>query len=277
MKKSAILILSISLIMFLFSCGNKENDTAQNNDNNVVTDNTESNNNTTNNGEVKVMSNNEIEDNEPFDYLKKLTIYNDIFIKYNSASTTVINKSLSELDKNDPLYINNEMGMDNIKLIKTKISSNSDYYNVVFTEGASADPEFIFYKDGQSEAVSYISGLNLYIPGNGNIYVSGHTNNNFNERKKYTLKNGKFVEASQAYYYVGLKTKTIKPITIYKTENLTGSVASLPKDYSIEVLINKQGTDFYLIKTDFGLTGWVKTGSTNYGDGAIDGLFYMGD
>jgi len=272
MKKISILVVSISMIMFLFACGNKGNDTSESVGNDNVVETSE-----TNNNEVKVTTNNEIDDTEPFDYLEKLIVDGDVFVKYNSASTTVINKSISELDKNDPLYYEDEMGMGGTKLLKTKISSDGDYYNIVFSWGPSADPEFSFYKDGQKEAIFYVAGLNLYIPGNGSIYVSGHTNNNFNERKKFTLKNGEFVEAPQAYYYVGLKTKTVKAITIYKNDNLTGSVANLPKDYSIEVLINKQGTDLYLIKTDFGLTGWVKTGPVNYGDGAIDGLFYAGD
>ncbi len=274
MKKISILIVSFSLIMFLFSCGNKENNTAQNNDNNVVTDNTESNNNEV----IKVSSNNEVDDNEPFDYLKKIIIDKNegVFIKYNSASTTVINKDCSELDKNDPLYYEENM-MGNTKMIKTQISSKGDFYNVVFSWGPSADPSFSFYKDGEKEAIAYISALKLYIPGNGNIYVSGHTNNEFNTRRKFTLKNGKFVETTQPYYYVGLKTTTLKAITLYENENLTNKVAFLPKDYNIEVFLKKKGTSLYLIKTDFGLTGWTKVENSMRGNETIKGLFYAGD
>ena len=281
MKKTSILILSISFIMFLFSCGNTENNannnTGEENTNVEETNNTSEEDNVVKE-QVKVTSNNQTTDNEAFDYLEKLNVGNgsEVFIKYNPASTTVINKTLSELDKNDPLFINDDMSMDDIKLVKTKISSNGDSYNVVFSWGASADPEFLFYKDGTDTPIFSVAALNLYIPGNGNIYTAGHTNNYFNIRKKFTFKNNKFVEAEQAFYYVGLQSKTLKAITLYKSESLRTSIANLPADYNVEVLINKQGTNLYLIKTDFGLTGWTKL-PMEYGNPTIEGLFYAGD
>ena len=92
--------------------------------------------------------------------------------------------------KSDPLFVSEGPGTGNTKAMKTKISSSGSNYYVVFSSGPSADPEFIFYKDGEfNQAAFSISALDIVIPGNGFIYSSGHTNNMFNKRRKFKVEN----------------------------------------------------------------------------------------
>jgi hypothetical protein len=220
-------------------------------------------------------------DDEPFSYLTKLKITDHgICIKYDPAITKVYNTKIEDIKPGDPFYYE-EYGMPpyNVKLLKTKINRNSDtYYYVLFSHGPSGDPHFMIFEDGRfDKPVFTVYALKLYINGSGNIYSEGHTNNMFNERRKFQFINGEFVETEQPYYYVGLKTVTNTSIKLYKTEQMKEVVASLPKNYSVEVVINKPKTQLFLIKTDFGLTGWYKPEHAMYGRQDIKGLYYAGD
>lgn len=201
-------------------------------------------------------------DNETFDYLEKIVIsesYGGISVKYNSASTEVYNKNLGELPESDPFHPANGPQNHGMKVLKTQIDPSGNEYIVVFSEGPSGDPTFYFYEaDNPENSAFYLMCLKLYIPGNGSLYVSGHTNNHFNMRKKYQVQNNELVEVEQPFYYVGSKTNMLKPAKLYKTEQLSEVIANLPENYSVEVLVNKPGTNMFLVKTDFGLTGWLQ-------------------
>lgn len=206
---------------------------------------------------------------QSFSYLKTLDLKaggDGVFVHYNPEFTEVIDEEIKE---GDPLFF---MPGGNQLVMKTKISkADKQKHTVVFTMGPSADPAFIFYK-GDKE-IGRIAGLELYVPGNGSIYVSGHTNNMYDQRKKFIVQNGQIKEAHQPYYYVGLSTTTTKPIKLYHNKSYKRELASLPKGAEIEVLIN-EGHD-YLVRTSFGLTGWVKISTPT--QTGIDGLFYAGD
>jgi hypothetical protein len=96
----------------------------------------------------------------------------------------------------------------------------------------------------------------------------------YNQRKKYDLKNRKFTEVVQPYYYVGVKIKLKDWLPIFSDLNQNVLVAKLPKGSSIEVLINKG--EYYLIKSDYGLLGWTKIGEGDR-DTEIEGIYYAGD
>ena len=223
-------------------------------------------------------------DSEPFDYLESLVLdydYLKLVVKYPSGSTTIYNKEVSDLDEDDPFYYGGEgPDMTDVKLLKTKISPSGPDYYVVSSMGPSADPSFSIYEEGSFDnPVLRAYATHLFIPGNGNIYASGHTSNYFNTRKKYEFNNGQFVEAKQPFYYVGLKSKTRKPAKIYKSEQLEEVVAFMPKDYSVEVLVQKPGTNLFLVRTDFGLCGWIEISGEDAFGGVelIKGLHFAGD
>lgn len=234
----------------------------------------------------KAQSTLDISDKESFDYLEKLTVFESdnmtTVVKYNASQVEVFNKNVSDLPEDDPFYYGEEgPSLNNIKVLKTRISPSGPYYYVIFSTGPSADPSFIFYKEGAYEkSAFYVMALKIYIPGNGHIYAEGHTNNTFNKRRKFTLSNGEFVEAEQPFYYVGLKTRTLKPVKLYKSKSLSRVIASLPADYSVEVLINDpENSSLFLVKTDFGLTGWIEIpGEYMFGGNElIKGIYYAGD
>ncbi len=282
MKKLSFIMLSLSFFIFLFSC-NSGADSEKENSENEETKTTVS--DETNETSTKVETPAETEtvastssssdETEPFSYLKKMKIHRDLFLKYNESKSTVYNKPLANLEKSHPLYTESKMGEE--LLVKTEVAPGKAYY-ICFDPGPSGDPTFKFYKAGEDDKSDfYVFALQMYVPANGSIYSSGHTNNMFNTRKKFNLRNGEFKEETQPYYYVGLDTQPLERIKLYASDQLRDEVASLPKGYDIEVLINKPGTSLFLVKTKFGLTGWVK--ATNGFDAPpnIDGIRLAGD
>lgn len=194
-------------------------------------------------------------------------------ILYDPTVTTVINKE-------EPMKYNIQGiggGIKVIRTIRTKISANTqDYYVIDFDEGASDDPTFVIYreKDKKLQYICYIPGTMLVIPGDGNLYISGHTNNMFDQRKKFKLKKGKIIEVPQPYYYVGLETKVKKRINIYSTLQQQEVVATLLEGAPVTVLLNRG--KYYLLKTPFGIVGWIQIDEGSQ-ETSIEGLYFAGD
>jgi len=165
-----------------------------------------------------------------------------------------------------------------IGIVKTDRSKESEYL-LSFTTAPSLDHTYSFYKkDGTSYHFSFsVGGKQIYIPGNGNVYVSGHTNNLFNEKLKYTITNDSLKEVNQALKYVGLKTKLNSSIVLYSDKEKTKKVAFLPKNSEVTVLLNERYNkeEYFLIKTSFGLVGWCKL--DHYYKQTIQGIFFKGD
>jgi hypothetical protein len=108
------------------------------------------------------------------------------------------------------------------------------------------------------------------------MYTSGLADQMFNTRKKFVLHNGTIEEVHQPFYYVGLKTKVKKAITIFDDPLYEKPIAQLPEGAQVEVLLNKEND--YLVKTPFGLVGWLKI---NYGEQcgseSVEGVCFHGD
>lgn len=193
----------------------------------------------------------------------------EVTIFYNPRLARVINKK-----------VENEAQFLIITALSTRLShSSQDMFVVEYNQGPSADPEFILYKEirGKRRRVLRQSGLTLIIPGDGFLYIAGHTDNYFDQRKKLVYRKGTFSEVSQPYYSVGLRTKLLAP-AIMHSDRKKGApeVARLPEGTHIEVVLNHG--DYYLIKTQFGLLGWLKAELREGGTGTqIEGLYYAGD
>ena len=206
---------------------------------------------------------------QSFSFLSTLEVDRDIYIHYNSNLTTVINnkKLIEEIDTHE------------IRAIKTKIDSKKDeYYYVDYFPGLSADPTFTIYKElpDTTIRIESFSGTDIYMPGNGNIYISGHTNNMYNKRFKYKIDGTDIKEIEQPFYYVGVKSNTTLPIQLYSDTTLTNEIVRIPNNSQVEVLLNKE--DLYLVKTSFGLLGWMKIKQYSlYGNSPIEEIYYAGD
>jgi len=87
------------------------------------------------------------------------------------------------------------------------------------------------------------------------------------------------VEVQQPYYYVGLKSRTLNTVNIYQTKDCKVLIATLPKDYEIEILLTEDPFEpsMYLVRTSFGLTGWAKLRAGMYESIDVEGLFYNND
>lgn len=239
MKK--VFILSVVLLMLLGACGEKSSS----------------------------------EKPETFSHLKSLEVKSDrdkgatsdAVIYYDKSLTTVLDEKLSE---DDPLY--SEPTPGDRKLVKTKINSASaEEYMILFSFGISMDPHFRIYRD--DKLIGKVDGWELFVPGNGFLYTRGHTNNMFNQRRKYRFSGNGITEVKQPAYYVGLKSSTTKPIKLFSNKSLSTVLAELPADTEVEVLVNEG--NYFLVKTPFGLAGWIKPEAV--ANSGIDGLFYAGD
>ena len=216
--------------------------------------------------------NNQVPDS--FKHLKKIRFQQRNFIDIFTSDEVDTNVSLISIDqgsfKYEPLH----------PICLVKINPNEPKYLIGFCEGASDDPTFEIFKVVNNKYIHLdgVSGETIYIPGNGNIYVSGRMNEMFERKRKFQLKNDQLVEVKQPYYHVGMKTITKKPIKLYSNISCTESVASLPSNSQIEVLVSniKDETEFkFLIKTSFGLIGWWELDS--FYSEEVEGLWFLGD
>jgi hypothetical protein len=169
-------------------------------------------------------------------------------------------------------------------LLKTKIDRHTKaVYLIKFDYGPSEDPSFtIFLIDdtGSEQLIGNIPAEELVIPGNGYVYSAGKANQLYDKRQKFRVNEKGISEIKQAAYYIGLKTQTNKPITLWADKNKSERTAVLPANYDIEVLIEQE--NWFLIRTAFGLSGWLDGKEINTYDMSgenltIKGLFYMGD
>lgn len=216
-----------------------------------------------------------------FPQLKKVVVdaSMDVYVKYDASKSTVIQKKRSSLALNNPFRSTDDFDGDDILVLETCLEADcKQKYLVFYTPGLSADPAFyIFNKSNPDSAVIGLGALHLYITSNNFFYIDGHTNNTFNTRQKFKISEGVVKEVAQPFYYVGLKSKTKIHLTLYSDEKMTEEVAKLPAGSPIEVLLADKYEDFkYLIKTSFGLVGWVQFEMV-YLDDQIDGLFFRGD
>lgn len=207
------------------------------------------------------------EDSAPFPQLKTIDVPSPHFkirVHYDPTITTIVNTPFKG------------HGFSWTKVLTTKIDrKKNQIYEIRYTDGFSADPTFLIFKNGEEKELGGFAGTELYLSGNGSVYVSGHTNNFYNQRSKFELKGEKFVEVKQPFYYVGLDSKALRDITIYSDKKQTLPVANIPTGTKLSVLLNEG--DFYLIKTQFGLLGWVRYKPERLDDNLIEGLFFMGD
>ena len=220
--------------------------------------------------------------NNPFPYLTEITNSADssVHLYVDKGNAEIINKKLKDLDEEHSLYTaNDDCESEMVLLAIAPINDTHKKYAIIY--GHCPESEFHLYgADDISKYYGSVSGLKMYVTGNGNLYVSGHVNSNFNHKRKFSFEEDKITEVKQPYYHVGLKTKTLNPLTIYRSKHMYDEVATLPENYKIEVVLaesNHQYEGLYLIKTDFGLTGWAKIKAGQYQSIDVEGIFWNGD
>ncbi len=201
-------------------------------------------------------------------------------IFYNLELAEPISKMNRIYNTRDPAAANAKIIDEGPVLIRSRLSPESeDIFEISFKWGPGSTNNFNIKKiGGRRTEPAFFHGDKMYIPGNGYIYVEGHVNSAFNHRRKYRWEDGRFWEAPQAAYYVGLKTYITAPLKLYRDTTYTEVVASLSENQPVEVLIvgNSWKKNDFLLKTPFGLTGWVRIDET-YPRTALEGIFYKID
>ena len=75
------------------------------------------------------------------------------------------------------------------------IDSLKKKFTIQYNSGGSEDPTFnIKWLDGKKEKEFSIEGTELNFHPNGEILISGHTNNKFSQKRKVVFKNNKLFE-----------------------------------------------------------------------------------
>lgn len=172
-----------------------------------------------------------------------------------------------------------ENGVYISRALRTQLLGKGKGYFVIDCDsGGSWDPGIAILqeKDGLLKPLLHIQGLRFALPGNGAIYVDGHNDTMFNIRKKYEWHDSTFSEVPQPFRYVGLDTTTQSDMEVFSSREYTRSIAALPKGSPVSVLLN-EGED-YLVKTPFGLLGWIKIREgIQREESPILGIYFEGD
>ncbi len=198
-------------------------------------------------------------------------------VRYNPKVSEIIEKRRDSYPKVHPLYTD-EFGRDDIVIIKTKLNTDEkDLYYVLFTQGPSGDPSFYFINVKKpNKYFGNLAGEELVLPGNGFAYTKSRSNSDYLKRAKFKIAQYGFEEVFQPFYYVGLNSHTLVPVAIYKEIGKGKIIAKLPANYEVEVLVTDNNSN-YLIKTSFGLLGWIHIPSTQYKSEIIEGISFQGD
>jgi len=139
---------------------------------------------------------------------------------------------------------------------------------ITFLGGCGSESRsFLVYKYKAEKQLSYlgeISAQELWVPGNGSLYSAGHVQAYFDTRRKYKVENGKLEQVAQPFLHVGLVSKTNDAITLWQDQTKTTKIANIPAGEPVEVLVSDPSGDWFVVKTQFGLTGWYKAGGSIY-------------
>ena len=167
-------------------------------------------------------------------------------------------------------------GIETTRVLLTKIDrTKHDRYYIDFDPGASNDPVFAVFPEGGKFAIGIIGADHLVVPGNGFIYALARTNKHFLERRKYLIQDNKVIESKQPYLYVGLDTKANINFPLHASVTGGEIIASIRKGDKIFVVRNEG--DNYLVRSSFGLLGWVHIHPGNQESAVIEGIYFAGD
>lgn len=176
------------------------------------------------------------------------TAVGEVVVSYEPRLAKVIDKT----------FIIPEAEIKTVEVLRTRLGESPEWYRVVYSEGPSVDPEFIIYAEagGTEREVFREFGLSLRIPGDGFIYVSGHTNDFFDKTRKFAVGTDGSVEVKQPFYFVGITTRVLEPVDLFDSPELSNAVARVAKGEQVMVVLNRG--DLYLVRASNGLVGWVR-------------------
>ena len=170
----------------------------------------------------------------------------------------------------------NKLQEDRWRIAKFKLSAaGQKWFYLDFHHGHSDDPTYVLTSVSDPEKSFEILAETLHLPGNGNLYYERNVNAHIPlEKGKIVYAKEGFKEVPQPFYAINLETKTLNPIKLYSDEKFSQVIASLEKGSKVTALVAKPESPHILIKTPFGLTGWVKDAVFNRD---LEGIYFRGD
>ncbi|GMU44539.1 MAG: SH3 domain-containing protein [Xanthomonadales bacterium] len=160
-----------------------------------------------------------------------------------------------------------------------RIAADGPRYELRYDDGPSCDPTFSLWKEGADVALGEFAGDHLVMPGNGALYLIRRSNRAFESREKWLLRDGRLTEASQSHYYVGLDTRARRELQLLQRPAAdAGVLATVPPAERVLIVLQQTvaSRDWYLVRTPFGLVGWVRDDA--YGeDRLFEDLQFLGD
>jgi len=163
-----------------------------------------------------------------------------------------------------------------------------DVIHYYFTGGVSDDPALIATLNDTEdpEGYIYIEGSEFHIFGDS-FYVEG-TGPASAIRKKFQFNGEAFQEVKPAFYYVNISGLLRRNVTLYSDKMKSKVVANIAAGQEAEILLADSDLampcegKFILVKTKFGMLGWVElqsddivpAGAMSLGGGLMDGLYY---
>ncbi|MBL8296749.1 MAG: hypothetical protein JNN30_00240 [Rhodanobacteraceae bacterium] len=156
---------------------------------------------------------------------------------------------------------------------------------LVCDSGPSADPSCRLLPDAANAETDVFAapGTQFAFLPDARIYVAGHSNTFYDERKLYTWKNDRFTETAQPLRHVGVSGTLKQAVTLQHSPGGASMGVTLAAGTRVTVLLNDRSSanasssPDYLLLTPEGLTGWASLPGQPDGTTAVDGLYYRGD
>ncbi|PAT35680.1 hypothetical protein [Vandammella animalimorsus] len=229
-------------------------------------------------------------DSEDFSQLKKLSPIPE-GLKIEGLPPFALHYNPQRIQPLTPAAQSNE---DSYVLLQGQFAANDRNYRLECGPGPSADPycelldaaDLKQRADGQLAAGRMLGGETFYFPGNGTLYSSTHINRHHQTFSKYRLKDdGQLAEVAQAFYYVGLKSTALAPITLSSQPEGGEPVARIAKGDKLQVLLHDafrprkedDYRDFLLIQASDGSLGWLSVNHLGDEPAPIEDYRFMGD
>lgn len=208
---------------------------------------------------------------------------NKAYFYFEKKASHLINKPCFLLSSKNEFYCKKEEELAAWVLVaKVKSDISKDSLTILYSEGMSVDPMFTVLSKNKKTLRRFWC-TEFFINTSGTIYTSGHTNNMYNRKRKFQLEGDTIKEIIQPFSYVGVKGKLLKSIKLYKEKVGTELVAQLTKNHEVEILLGDSSVEdfgndlFFLVKTEFGLVGWLRLDNDEINGGILNELYYAGD
>lgn len=194
----------------------------------------------------------------------------------------IFNTSCEKLAYEDPFYHAQGDTSSYIKVMEYVPNENdNDLYSILFSIGESGDSRYEFYLEGEFQMPVFILHTDhLDFLGDGILVARGSMNQMFMRSRKYKISNAKIKELKQPFYTVDIQSEATKNFDIYMTKRLSKVIDHIGKGDKVSVLVAefKDKYDYYLVRSELGLTGWVKINQGLWVDETpIRDLYYHGD